>query len=602
MEHDNLRNIANVLRRDVLTMTSAAGRGHPTSFMSWAEIMSVLFFSEMAYVVEDNQDNDRFVLSKGHAAPILYAALHRAGVIKEELSGLRTLRSSLEGHPIPSSLPWAKVATGSLGQGLSAGAGMALAAKLTGRNYRTYVLLGDSEMTEGSVFEALQFCSYYKLNNICAIIDVNRLGQRGQTMQGHDLEAYRKTISGFGWKTIVIDGHDVEQLSNAFIEARASPVPVAIVAKTLKGKGVSFLENKEGWHGKALDNEKLMLALAEIRGAAMPPFVAKAPEKIAVTPVKASPAILPSYPIGEEIATRHAYGTALAALAKADPSVIALDAEVGNSTYAEEVKKSSPRQFVECFIAEQNMVSVALGLASCGFKPFVSTFASFLSRAHDQIRMAAVSSGNVAFCGSHCGVSIGEDGASQMGLEDIALFRALPGRVVLYPSDATSAAKLTEMAYRSAGIKYIRTTRGKTPVLYASKDKFALGDFSVLRESKKDNVILAGAGIPVHEELKKHEALKKKGIASAVVDIYSIKPFNAKKFSSFAKKHGSRVVIAEDHRPEGGMGEMLRSALPCSIAVKSLAVNALPHSGKPEELLAKYCIDAKAMVKATVDF
>ncbi|MBI4015031.1 MAG: transketolase [Candidatus Aenigmarchaeota archaeon] len=602
MDNTGMRSIANLLRRDVLAMTSAAGSGHPTSCMSCAEIMSVLFFSEMSYATHDEPDNDRFILSKGHAAPILYAALYRAGAIKEELSGLRRLRSGLEGHPVPSSLPWAKVATGSLGQGLSAGAGMALAARLQGRNYRTYVLLGDSEMAEGSIYEALQFCSYYKLNNICAVIDVNRLGQRGQTMQGHDVEAYRKTISGLGWKTIVIDGHDVEQLSNAFIEARASPAPVAIVAKTLKGKGVSFIENKDGWHGKALDNEKLALALKELPDVAMPHFTAKTPDKISVTPLKTQSITLPSYALGEQIATRHAYGTALAALAKADPSVIALDAEVSNSTYAEEVKKYSPRQFVECFIAEQNMVSVALGLASCGFKPFASTFASFLSRAHDQIRMAALSSANITFCGSHCGVSIGEDGASQMGLEDIALFRALPGSVVLYPSDATSSAKLTELAYRSPGIKYIRTTRGKTPVLYTPKAAFRVGDFSVLRESKKDKVILAGAGITVHEALKAHEMLKKKKIASAVVDIYSIKPFNAKKFSSFVKKHGSRVVIAEDHRPEGGIGEMLRSAVPCSVAIKALAVNALPHSGKPEELLAKYGIDAKAMAKAAMKF
>lgn len=597
MDDTGLRSVANVLRRDVLKMTSDAGSGHPTSCLSCAEIMSVLFFGEMAYGVADNPDNDRFVLSKGHAAPILYAVLRRAGCISDDLSGLRTLRSSLEGHPVPSSLPWVKAATGSLGQGLSAGAGMALAAKLSGRKYRTYVLLGDSEMSEGSVFEALQFCSYYKLNNVCAMIDVNRLGQRGQTMQGHDVEAYRRTLSGFGWKTIIIDGHDVAQISSALSEARASPLPVAIIAKTMKGRGVSFLENKDGWHGKALDGEKLAIALKEIPNAVVPEFSPKKPEKTVMTGKKAA-IVLPSYSQEEEVATRHAYGAALAALAKADSSVIALDAEVGNSTYAEEVRKTAPRQFVECFIAEQNMASVALGLSSCGFKPFASTFASFLSRAHDQIRMAALSSANVTFCGSHCGVSIGEDGASQMGLEDIALFRALPGSIVLYPSDATSAVKLTQLACDAAGIKYIRTTRGKATVLYDAKEKFALGDYAVLRASKKDRLVLAGAGVTLHEALKAHDVLKKKKIASAVVDIYSIKPFNARKFSSFVAKHGSRLVIAEDHRPEGGIGEMLRSALPCSVSVKALAVNALPHSGKPEELLTKYGIDAKAIAKA----
>jgi transketolase len=601
MEKEKLKAIADVMRRDVMKMTNRAGSGHPSSCLSCAEIMSVLFFDEMKYDVKkfDNPDNDEFILSKGHAAPILYSALSHAKCIKDELMKLRKLKSNLEGHPMPRSIKWIKVATGSLGQGPSIGVGMALAAKLQGRNYRTYVLIGDSEMAEGSIYEALRLAPYYNLDNLCLIIDVNRLGQRGETMIGHDLEKYAEGIKSFGWNAAVVDGHKVDQIKHALDFFKKVGKPTAIIARTLKGKGVSFIENKEGWHGRVLDDEELMEALEEVPKVKMPKVKIEKPKKVDAVKNKNGKFVFNPYEPGGFVATRLAYGRALANLAKSNSKVVVVDAEVSNSTKADEVKKVRPGQFVEAFIAEQGMVGICLGLSKKGFNIFGSTFAAFFSRAHDQIRMSALSSGNFTLCGSHAGVSIGEDGASQMGLEDLALFRSLPESIIFYPSDGVSTEKLVERASKLKGIKYIRTTRGKTPIIYNVKENFEVGEFKILKKGKKDKVILVGAGITLHECLIAYEKLKKKKINSAVIDLYCVKPFNSKKFVDFVLKHGKRVVVVEDHYEEGGIGEMIAEVLEDkNVKMKHLSVKEVPHSGKSKELLEKYGIDSKAIVKS----
>ena len=588
-----MKNAAAVLRRDVLKMTTAAGSGHPTSCMSCADILSVLFFEEMKYDTKNpnNPDSDEFILSKGHAAPILYACLYRAGCIKNNLNSLRKLSSPLEGHPMPNSLKWVKVATGSLGQGLSVGLGFALAAKLQKRKFMNYVLLGDSEIAEGSIYEALQLASFYKLRNLCAIVDVNRLGQRGETMIGHKIRVYKRRFKSFGWNTITINGHKIKQIQKAFQRARLSNKPTAIIAKTYKGKGVSFLENKEGWHGKAVEKEKLEAALKEIPDVKFPKIKIKKP-KTRKYKIKKSKLIYNKYE--EEAATRDAYGKILNSLASSNSSVIAVDGEVSNSSKSEVVKKETPKQFIEGYIAEQNMIGIALGLSKKGFNVFASTFSAFLSRAHDQIRMSAISSADFTICGSHSGVSIGEDGSSQMGLEDIASFRALINSTVLYPSDAVSTEKLTILASKLKGIKYLRTTRPATPVIYKTSEKFPLGDFKVLKQSKKDKAVLVGAGITLHECLKAYEILLEKGTRVAVIDLYCIKPFHHSKFTNFVKKHGNKVIVSEDHFPEGGIAEMLSIN---NLNIKSVAVRELPHSGTQEELLDKYGISYKKIIK-----
>jgi transketolase len=596
-----LQDIADILRRDCLVMTSEAGSGHPTSCLSCAEIMAVLFFNEIRYNQRDafDPDGDEFILSKGHAAPILYSALYRAGLSIHHPNSLRKLKSPLEGHPVPSShVPSIKVATGSLGQGLSVGVGMALSGKLQKRKFRTYVLLGDSETSEGSVYEALELGSHYNLNNLIAIIDVNRLGQTGETMLGHDIKKYENRFEGFGWKVISIDGHDISQIMNAFNSSKKSDKPVVILAKTLKGKGVSFLENKNGWHGRALDREQLLMALKEIPNPEMPKIRIKKSriKKIGRKFVRQD---FTRYEIGEEVATRDAYGNALANIARKDKTFVALDGEVSNSTKSEKVKEKSRKQFIEAYIAEQNMVGMALGLSKKGHNVFASTFSAFLSRADDHLRMTSLSLPNLTFCGSHSGVSIGEDGVSQMGLSDISFFRTLPFSFIFYPSDAVSAEKLVDLAYRTAGLKYIRTTRPKTPVLYRNNETFPLGDFKVLRQSDSDKLVLAGSGITVHEALKAHEKLKERGMKTAVVDLYCVRPFNVKKFIEFVKKHGNKVIVSEDHYPEGGIGEMLVSNLYNSgIKIKTLAVNNIPHSGTKEELLEKYGINDRHIISA----
>lgn len=600
MNNKNLQDLANILRRDSLKMTTAAGSGHPTSCLSCAEIMSVLFFNEMSYDPKKpfNPDNDEFILSKGHAAPILYSSLYRAKCIKNDLMKLRKLNSPLEGHPLPRSVKWVKVATGSLGQGLSVGVGFALAAKLQKRKFMTYVLLGDSEIAEGSVFEALELASYYKLNNLVAIFDINRLGQRGETMLGHNLSEYRKRFNGFGWNVVIINGHNIKQIKKTLGKAKHSKKPTLIMAKTFKGHGVSFLENKEDWHGKALSNNELEKALEEVPNPKTPKVKISKPKKINFK-FKKNKHERNSYQIGEQIAVREAYGKSLANLAQANSNIVAVDGEVSNSTKSDFVKKAKSKQFVEAYIAEQNMVGMALGLSKKDFNVFVSTFAAFLTRAHDQIRMASLSSPkNLTFCGSHSGVSIGEDGASQMGLEDLALFRSLPDSIVFCPSDAVSAERLTALCSKLNGLKYIRTIRSKTPVLYKNNENFKLGDFKTLRDSKKDKVVVVGTGITTHEALKAQGELKKQNFNVSVVDLYCIKPFDSKKFKSFVKKHGSKLLIVEDHYFEGGIGEMLAESLENSnIKIKHLAIKGIPHSGKKDELLEKYGISWKNIVR-----
>lgn len=593
----DLQDISNLLRRDVLQMTTESGSGHPSSCLSCAEIISTLFFNEMRFDPKDakNPDNDEFVLSKGHAAPILYAALKRAGALKEPLSGYRTLHSHLEGHPIPSSFePSIKVASGSLGQGLSVGLGMALAIKMQKRDSRVYVLLGDSEIAEGSVYEAAELADFYKVGNLCAILDMNRLGQRGETMLGYNSSSYKKRFKAFGWHVTTIDGHSINQINRALKKSRHHSKPTLIIAKTAKGKGVSFIENKEGWHGRALTREEYLSALKEIPLSAMPKIEINIPTEVKVKKTKAKKPKQINFSLGDMIATREAYGLALKNLAKSNPEVIAIDAEVSNSTFSGIVKKINPDQFIEAYIAEQNMIGMALGLSIKKYHVFASSFAAFLSRAHDQIRMSALSHGNITICGSHAGISIGQDGASQMGLEDIALFRDLPDSKVFYPSDAPSTEKILDLTNQLTGIKYIRTTRAKTPVIYKKDEKFTLGDFKVIRKSSKDSIVLIGSGITLHECIKAYAKLKHQGIRSAVIDLYCIKPLNIHKLANFIKEHGNKIIIAEDHYSAGGIGEMLaHELLNTGIRIKTLSVNKAPHSGTTEELLDKYSINAR---------
>jgi transketolase len=598
MEPKELQDLANILRRDSLIMTSKADSGHPTSCLSFAELLSCLFFNELKLDTKNpnNPDNDEFILSKGHAAAILYSCLKHIGVLTENLENYRKLTSDLEGHPTPE-LKWIKVATGSLGQGLSIGAGMALASKLQKRKSRTYVLLGDSELAEGSNWEALQFSSFNNLSNLTAIIDLNRLGQRGETMIGHNSKLLAIRLSSFGWNTIVIDGHNIKQILDALNKARKSDKPTAIIAKTIKGKGVSFLEDKNGWHGKALNEKELKKALAEIPNPQLTKITISPPEPINTKLPLEHKIILTKYKPQDEISTREAYGLTLANLTKSNPNILALDAEVSNSTFSEKVKKETPKQFIECFVAEQNMIGLALGLSKKGFNVFASSFASFLSRAHDQIRMSSISKANFTICGSHCGISIGQDGASQMGLDDLAMFRAIPTSTILYPSDAVSAEKLTILSSTISGIKYLRTTRPKTPIIYEQKEEFPIGEFKILKQSNKDKLVLIGSGITLHESLKAHEELKKSKIDSAVIDLYCIKPLNSKKLIEFVKQHGNKIIVTEDHYKEGGIGEALLSALNNSgIEISHLAVSRIPHSGTKDELLDRYGINAKAIV------
>ncbi len=588
---ERLEEIAKLIRYYIITSTTAAGSGHPTSSLSATDLMTALFFSGIFRYDADHPEhpnNDRLIFSKGHASPLFYALWTVAGrITEEELMTMRKFGSPLEGHPTVT-FPYTEAATGSLGQGLSIGVGMALNANYIDKlPYRTFVLLGDSEMAEGSQWEAIQIAAYYRLDNLIGIIDVNRLGQRGETMYGHDLDAYRKRISSFGWKTILIDGHSLEEIMSAYKKAlRIKERPVMIIAKTIKGKGFPFLEDKDGWHGKAPKKEEYERALLEFG-----PVDKSIREKLRKPANKKPARIVPiksrdiSYSPDKPVATRKAYGNALARIYPLFPDMVVMDAEVSNSTFSEIFKEKYPERFFEMYIAEQNMVGSALGLSRRGKIPFVSSFAAFLTRAFDQIRMSQYSGANIKFCGSHAGVSIGEDGPSQMGLEDIAMFRSLLNSVVLYPSDAVSTDNLVEEAAKYHGLVYIRTTRSDTPILYTNDDAFRIGGSKVLRKSEHDRVTVVASGITLHEALAAADEMKDTGIFIRVIDLYSIKPIDTKTITETAHDTGA-IITVEDHFAEGGIGEAVKSVLSTTpVPVYSLAVRKMPKSGKPAELL-----------------
>lgn len=614
----NLKELAKLIRYYILISTTEAGSGHPTSSLSAVELMTALFFGGVfRYDIDhsENQANDRLIFSKGHASPLLYSLWAAAGKISEkELLTLREFDSRLEGHPTPA-FPYTEAATGSLGQGLSIGVGMALAARMDNMSNRIYVLLGDSELAEGSNWEAMQIAAHYNLDNLVSILDINRLGQRGETMLGYDLEAYRNRISAFGWETIVVrDGHSFQQISEAYLGALESRGrPIMIIARTVKGKGISFLENKEGWHGKALSRDALdgaLLELGDIKKGAVgtierPQTQIKnqSPQNI----LRARPSsqriessgskFLTPYKMGDLVATRKAYGNALVNIFTEFPNMVVLDAEVSNSTFSEIFKKVYPEKFFEMFIAEQNMAGAALGLARRGKLPFVSTFAAFLTRAFDQIRMSQYSNAHIVFCGSHAGVSIGQDGPSQMGLEDIAMFRTVLGSCVLYPADAVSCEKLVREAALHDGIVYIRTTRGNTPIIYDLSEDFPIGGSKVLRKSAQDKVTIVAAGVTLFEALVAAEELEKEGIKARVIDCYSVKPLDKKTIFEAAKETEAIITI-EDHFAEGGLGEAVAAALSGARArIYSLAVRKMPKSGNTDELLNYEEISKEAIIK-----
>lgn len=600
---DTLRQLAQQLRVDSIRCTTEAGSGHPTSSMSAADLMAVLMSKYLKYdfSTPENPNNDHLVFSKGHACPLLYSMYKAAGAIDDkELMSLRKFGSRLEGHPVPQILPWVDVATGSLGQGLPIAVGIALDAKyLSKSGYRTWVLLGDSEMAEGSVWEAFATAWHYKLDNLIAILDENRLGQRGETMVGWNSSIYAERARGFGWHAIEIDGHNLDAIDKAYAEAlKVTGKPTVIIAKTEKGHGYSKIANKDGWHGKPLNKEQAEEAIKELGGNQTVKCDVQKP-----APGKYAPPAVGKYnsPVYDKpIATREAYGDALKALGAARPDVVVLDAEVSNSTYAEKFKEAYPDRFFETYIAEQQLVGAAVGLQVVKKIPFCSTFAAFFSRAYDFIRMGAISRANIHLCGSHAGVSIGQDGPSQMALEDIAMMRAVHDSVVLYPSCANTAAALIGMMPDHPGISYMRTTREKTPILYKGDEKYEFGGSKTLRSSDKDKCTLIAAGITLHESLKAYDELKAAGIEVRVIDLYSVKPIDEKTLHKAAKETGLLIVV-EDHCPEGGLGDAVISAftgggevLP---KVIKMGVQGMPGSGTPQELMDAAKISAKSIVE-----
>ncbi|MEW6731567.1 MAG: transketolase [Acidobacteriota bacterium] len=605
------RTVAQQLRIDSIRATTEAGSGHPTSSMSAADLMAVLLCNHLRYdfKVARHPNNDHLIFSKGHAAPLLYAIYKAAGAITdEELMSLRKLGSRLQGHPVPT-LPWVEVATGSLGQGLPVGVGMALAGKHLDRlSYRIWVLLGDSEMSEGSIWEAMAQASHYKLDNLIGILDVNRLGQRGETALGWNIAAYATRAQAFGWRTIEIDGHDLNAIDRAYYQAsEPRGIPTLIIAKTVKGKGVSFIEDKEGWHGKPLSREQAAEAIKELGNQAAVTVTPNRPPTYEVpTMANIKRVKLPAYQGEVLVATRKAYGEALKAIGAAWPDIVVLDAEVSNSTFAEDFAKAFPKRFFEQYIAEQQMVAGAVGLSVCGKVPFASTFAAFLTRAYDFIRMAAVSHANIKLCGSHAGVSIGEDGPSQMALEDLAMMRAVWGSTVLYPCDANQTAALVVAMVQQSGIVYMRTTREKTPLLYQPDEEFHIGGSKVLRHSDNDKATVVAAGITVHEALKAAHQLAQEGIAVRVIDAYSIKPIDTTTLYQAARDTNGKIVVVEDHWSEGGLGDAVLAAFAGSSTLPpriiKLAVRDMPGSGTPEQLLDAAGISASHIVKAVRSF
>jgi transketolase len=601
-DRERWQELGQQLRVDSVRAAAAAGSGHPTSSMSAADLMAVLLDRYFHYDFEhpDNPANDHLIFSKGHASPLVYSLFKAAGAIDdEELLTFREFGSRLEGHPTPV-VPWVDVATGSLGQGLPIAVGIALAGKQLDRlPYRVWALCGDSEMAEGSMWEAFEHAAHSRLDNLTAIIDVNRLGQRGETMHGWDLESYVRRAEACDWHAITIDGHDVAAIDAAYAEAVGlEGRPTVIVARTLKGKGVQAVEDKGGMHGKPLDDPSE--AVAELGGERNLRVQVAVPEPAEPHAFEAGELELPRSEVGSEVATRKAYGDALTAVGAADGRVVALDGEVSNSTYSEIFKAAHPERFFEMYIAEQQMVAAAVGLQVRGWKPFASTFAAFLTRAYDFIRMAAVSRATIALSGSHAGVSIGEDGPSQMALEDLAMMRAVGGSTVLYPCDGNQTAKLVAAMAGLDGISYIRTTRSATPVVYEPDEEFPVGGSRVLRSSEEDDVTLVGAGITVVEALAAADALAAEGIAARVMDCYSVKPIDGEGLHDAAAATGA-IVTVEDHWPEGGLGEAVLAALAEleeHPRVEVLGVDGMPTSGKPAELLAAAGIDREHIAEA----
>jgi transketolase len=601
-DHERRRELGQQLRVDSVRASAVTSSGHPTSSMSAADLMAVLLDGYLRYDFDhpENPANDHLIFSKGHASPLLYSLYKAAGAISDdELLTFRKFGSRLEGHPTPV-LPWVDVATGSLGQGLPVAVGVALAGKQLDRlPYRVWALCGDSEMAEGSMAEALEHAAHAGLDNLTAIVDVNRLGQRGETMHGWDLDAYVRRAEAYGWHAIAIDGHDVEAIDAAYAEALAvEGRPVAVVARTIKGKGVAAVENKGGLHGKALDDPED--AIAELGGLRDLTVRVAAPDGGEPHVFATERLELPRYEVGAEVATRKAYGEALAAVGAADGRVVALDGEVSNSTYSEIFTAAHPERFFEMYIAEQQMIAAAVGMQVRGWKPFASTFAAFLTRAYDFVRMAAVSRASIALCGSHAGVSIGEDGPSQMALEDLAMMRAVGGSTVLYPCDGNQTSRLVAAMADLDGIRYMRTTRAATPVLYGPDEEFPAGGSRVLRSSDEDDVTIVGAGITVHEALSAADALAGDGIAARVIDCYSVKPLDVETLRAAAEATGC-ILTVEDHWPEGGLGEAVLAALADADErppVTVLAVGGMPGSGTPAELLAAAGIDADHIASA----
>lgn len=625
MDLTKISRICRQIRYDILTSTTAAGSGHPTSSLSAVELMASLFFGgfyHFDFKRPKSIANDRFILSKGHASPLLYSLYHAAGVIDEkELMSLRKFGSPIEGHPNPR-IPFVDVATGSLGQGLSNGVGMSLGINLRiargemdiKRVPKVWVLLGDSEMAEGQVWEALEIASYYKLANLVGIIDVNRLGQNGETESGWNIFDYQKKIEAFGWKTIMIqNGHNPQEIHKALTEVENERTvkdqrPTMIIARTIKGKGVTFLENKNGWHGKSLDKDQLKMALKEIgpvdkriKGTVPKPQFNTSKRKVKI--IKELQGILSKLTIYSlssnsltEIPTREAFGNALVELGEENQDIVVLDAEVANSTYENFFQKRFPGRFFEMFIAEENMAGVATGLSKIGFIPFISTFAAFFAQTFDQLRMAQYSRANLKIVGSHAGVSIGQDGPSQMGLEDLAMMRSILPSIVLYPSDAVSTKKLTFLMAKEDGIHYLRTTRGKTPVIYDEKEEFKIGGLKVHkpRHNLYSQYLVIAAGITLHEALKAQKALSEKGVGVTVVDLYSVKPFDSETIIKLSKR-AKKTIVVEDHYPYGGIGEAIATT---GIQYTHLCVKKTPMSGTPEELLHFEEIDHQAIVKA----